>query len=141
MKLQVFESRVNYVDSKIDTVTGYDTFNDFDELKEIIADSCLNERAKEAETFEQLQEIVEEGNDEMVLMFDVKHVSDMNLSWNYTKCHSNHFDYCGDENLADWLRKQGMEPNEIHAAVEVADDYLEGLEKDGRDCACVIWFD
>ena len=70
-----------------------------------------------------------------------KHVNEMNLSWNYTKCNSNHFDYCGDENLAEWLEKQGMEPSEIESAIKVADEYIEELAQEGRDCSCVIWFD
>ena len=71
----------------------------------------------------------------------MKHVNEMNLSWNYTNCPSDHFDYCGDENLEEWLREQGLAEEEIFSAVEVADDYLKGLVADGRDCSCCIWFD
>lgn len=71
----------------------------------------------------------------------MKHVEQMNLSWNYNNCPRNHFDYCGNENLQEWLKEQGLSEEEIPAAIEIADDYLNGLISDGRDCSCCIWFD
>lgn len=123
------KSKEEAIEKAIDT---YEELSDYDRKHQsVIAASRLDDY-KETECYD-LQDVYWDSD-------QLKTVEEMNLSWNYTQVRGEHFDYCGDENLALWLRYR-MEPDEIYSAIEVADDYIKGLEEDGREPACVIWFD